>query len=162
MASNKELATAASDLGAKMGVEVKTDGLNNDKLASLVNDLQGKYDKAKSAVDADKAAEAEARAKSIEKAAGDSAARAKKELADQEKDEAEARKQAVADAEAKQKLADELNEHVVAKGHTVQCGMGELSPGKRLRGGAMDRVAFETHKKNGALVKKAKPKADKK
>ena len=162
MPSNKELVEAASDLGAKMGVEVKTDGLNNDKLSSLVNDLQGKYDKAKAAIASDESAEAEATAKAREKSQGEAAAKAKKDLADQEKADAEARKKAVADAEAKQKLADELNEHVVAKGHTVQCGMGELSVGKRLRGGAMDREAFETHKKNGALVKKAKPKADKK
>lgn len=162
MASNKELAAAASDLGAKMGVEVKTDGLNNDKLASLVNDLQGKYDKAKSALDKDRAAAAEERAKAIEKAEGANAAKAKKDLAAAEKAEADARKKAVADAEAALKLADELTEYVVAEGSTVQCAMGELSKGKRLRGGAMSREAFEVFKKSGAIVKKAKPKADKK
>lgn len=39
MASNKELTDQALALGAELGVEVKTDGLNNGGLASLVADL---------------------------------------------------------------------------------------------------------------------------
>lgn len=70
MASNKELAEQALALGAKLSVEVKTDGLNNAALTELVAGLRAKLPpeggdeaakaKAEAALAAAKASEAEA------------------------------------------------------------------------------------------------------
>ena len=116
------------------------------------------YDKAVADKASSEQDKAEARAKAIKKSADAAAEKAKKDLAALQKAEADARKKVLAEAEDAQKLATELAGCVVADGHTVQCAMGELRPGKRLRGGAMTREAFETFKKSGAVVKMAKSK----
>ena len=134
MPSNKELVASASDLGAKLGVEVNTDGLNNEKLSALVKDLQAQRDKA-----------------AEDKATKDEAER-------QRKAGIQAVKKVIDDVTAQDKLATEMAGYMVAEGHTVQCALGELRPGKRLRGGAMTKEAFDTFKESGAVVKMAKSK----
>lgn len=42
MPSNKEYIKQAGELAAELGVEITTDGLNNEKLANLVSDLKAK------------------------------------------------------------------------------------------------------------------------
>lgn len=42
MPSNKQYIEQAKELAAELGVEVTTDGLNNEKLAGLVSDLKAK------------------------------------------------------------------------------------------------------------------------
>lgn len=42
MPSNKQCIEQAEELAAELGVEITTDGLNNEKLANLVSDLKAK------------------------------------------------------------------------------------------------------------------------
>lgn len=53
MPSNAEYKKQAEELAAELGIEVTTEGLNNDKLASLVSDLKAKKRDAENHTQAD-------------------------------------------------------------------------------------------------------------
>lgn len=57
MPSNKELTIRAEELAKKLGFEVETEGLSNDKLAALVSDLKAKKKDADTETGADAAEE---------------------------------------------------------------------------------------------------------
>lgn len=83
MPSNAEYTKQAEELAEGLGLEISTEGLNNEKLAALVSDLKAKKK------DADNQAAEEAAAKAAaeleEKAKEDSAAAAMKAKQDAEK-----------------------------------------------------------------------------
>lgn len=87
MPSNAEYTKQAEELAEGLGLEISTEGLNNEKLAALVSDLKAKKK------DADNQAAEEAAAKAAaeleEKAKEDSAAAAMKAKQDAEKVKAE-------------------------------------------------------------------------
>lgn len=55
MPSNKDLTTEAEKLAKELGIEVQTEGLNNEKLGDLVSDLKAKKKDAEHKTQADKA-----------------------------------------------------------------------------------------------------------
>ena len=55
MPSNKQYTEEANKLAAELGLEVETEGLNNEKLAALVSDLKAKKKDAERKTLADKA-----------------------------------------------------------------------------------------------------------
>ena len=71
MPSNAELITQAEALAEELGLEIETEGLNNEKLAALVSDLKAKKKDAENAAAEDavaaKAAADEAKAEAAAK-----------------------------------------------------------------------------------------------
>ncbi|MBL9108082.1 MAG: hypothetical protein JNM74_02380 [Myxococcales bacterium] len=102
--SNKDLTDEALELGKKLGVVVVTDGLKNEGLAKLVEELRARFAETP---EGDAEAEAKARADADAKA----------------KAEAEAKARADADAKAKVPV------YKVARGKSVTSRRGILSAG---------------------------------
>jgi len=88
MPSNAEYTKQAEELAEELGLEISTEGLNNEKLDALVSDLKAKKKDAdnKAAEDAQAKAAAELEEKAKEDAAA-AALKAKKDAAAEEPDE---------------------------------------------------------------------------
>lgn len=67
MPSNKQYTEEANKLAAELGLEVETEGLNNEKLAALVSDLKAKKKDAERETLADKAEDDAAAAAALAK-----------------------------------------------------------------------------------------------
>jgi predicted phage tail protein len=98
--SNRELIDEAVAFGKKLGAEVVTDGLKNDGLVKLVEDLRARY-----AATPEGIAEAEAKAKADAEAKARAEAEAKARAEAEAKARAEAEAKAKADAEARELAA---------------------------------------------------------
>lgn len=142
MPSNKQYIEQAEELAAELGVEITTDGLNNEKLANLVSDLKAKVRDAELDTQVDGQTPGEGQTDEEAEAAKAS-------------EEAEAQRLADEEAEAAKAAEEKLPPYYVKKGKALTTRRGIRSDGDEITASDLigGKEALEGFVKSGHVGK---------